>query len=171
MFASLKDKLLNSKSLIIFLNKQSWLGKIVNNVAINQTVNSARTRLHPWSTVHEYVSWVSLTDKKWNARHLPADRRERVSPASLGLTALFNTDGQPQLMSKKSTCLLPAFAQYLTDGFIRTRMPKASAEETDQVRLQNTSNHQIDLCTLYGRTEEQTAALRVKSKIKGKKGV
>ena len=26
-------------------------------------------------------------------------------------------------MCAKSTCLFPAFAQYLTDGFIRTRMP------------------------------------------------
>lgn len=170
MFALLKDKLLNSISLMTFLNKQSWLGKIVNKIAINQTVNSARERPHPWSTVHDYVSWVSLTDKKWSARHLPADRRERTLPDSRALIALFNRDGQPQRMSKKSTCLFPAFAQYLTDGFIRTRMPKASAGETDQVRLQNTSNHEIDLCTLYGRTQEQTLALRGKSEEKGQKG-
>ncbi|WP_198556521.1 peroxidase family protein [Paraglaciecola sp. MB-3u-78] len=170
MFTSLKDKLINSKFLMDRLNKWSWLGKIANKIAINLTVNSARTRPHPWSTVHDYVSWVSLTDKKWSARHLPADSRQRKLPDTLVLTELFNRGEQPQRMSKKSTCLFPAFAQYLTDGFIRTRMPSENAGDTAQVRLQNTSNHQIDLCTLYGRTQEQTDALRVKSEEKGQKG-
>ena len=47
-----------------------------------------------------------------------------------------------------------AFAQYLTDGFIRT-LPLDPARTT--------TNHEIDLCPLYGRTEEQTDALRLKS--------
>ena len=69
-------------------------------------------------------------------------------------------DGQPQI-SRKSTCLFPAFAQYLTDGFLRT-VP-GHADRT-------TSNHEIDLCTLYGRTPAQTRALRLKSSAPGRLG-
>ena len=43
-------------------------------------------------------------------------------------------------------------------------------KEPESVRLQNTSNHDIDMCPLYGRTAEQTNALRRKSKIKGERG-
>src|SRR5258706_12032506 len=50
-------------------------------------------------------------------------------------------------------------------------MPNTSIGETDDpMRKQNTSNHQIDLCTLYGRTQEQTAQLRLKSETEGMKG-
>ena len=50
-------------------------------------------------------------------------------------------------------------------------MPNTSAGETDDpLRKQNTSNHQIDLCTLYGRTLEQNNQLRAKSEISGMKG-
>jgi prostaglandin-endoperoxide synthase 2 len=76
-------------------------------------------------------------------------------------------DGEQRLCSK-STCLFPAFAQYLTDGFIRTRMPKG--DEPEIIRLQNTSNHQIDLCPLYGRLLEQTDVLRLKSDTSGRRG-
>ena len=51
-------------------------------------------------------------------------------------------------------------------------MPNTSAgEKDDPFRKQNTSNHQIDLCTLYGRKPEQTRQLRVNSEETGKKGL
>ena len=56
---------------------------------------------------------------------------------------LFKRPAGQQRLSAKSTCLFPAFAQYLTDGFIRTD-PRDTARTT--------SNHEIDLCPLYGRT-------------------
>jgi prostaglandin-endoperoxide synthase 2 len=46
------------------------------------------------------------------------------------------------------------FAQYLTDGFLRTVMDD---------RHRTTSNHEIDMSTLYGRTQAQTDALRTRS--------
>ena len=49
-------------------------------------------------------------------------------------------------------------------------MPSTTAQEPETVRLQNTSNHQIDLCPLYGRTREQTLALRLLSDDAGRKG-
>jgi len=68
-------------------------------------------------------------------------------------------------MCPKSTLLFVTFAQYLTDGFIRTVPEKdpdtGSADEENRKR--NTSNHEIDMCPLYGRNVEQTNALRVQS--------
>jgi prostaglandin-endoperoxide synthase 2 len=151
-------------------NNWSWLGDKVNAAAVNKTLKVCRYRPHPWSTVHDYVSWTSLTDQSWSARHLPAANRQNL-PQPDTLKALFERSTNEQEFCKKSTCLFPAFAQYLTDGFIRTRMPNASAGETDDpLRKQNTSNHQIDLCTLYGRKREQTDQLRIKTGAAGKKG-
>ncbi|HWU78673.1 MAG TPA: peroxidase family protein, partial [Caulobacter sp.] len=74
-------------------------------------------------------------------------------------TAVFaRPDGAPQIHCPKSTMLFPAFAQYLTDGFIRTMVFNDRED-----RRRTTSNHEIDLCTLYGRVEAQTSALRLKS--------
>ncbi|MNF44650.1 hypothetical protein D3C84_257650 [compost metagenome] len=151
-------------------NNWSWLGEKINSIAINSTVNVCRHRPHPWSTVHDYVSWTSLTDQRWSARHLPAKITHNL-PVPEVLKDLFIRKEGSQEFCKKSTCLFPAFAQYLTDGFIRTRMPNSRAGENDDpLRKQNTSNHQIDLCTLYGRTPEQTDQLRLKSEDLGFKG-
>lgn len=145
------------------LNRSAWLGDIANGFAINSIVNRSRHRPHPWSTVHPYVSWRSLSDTHFSARHLP-EKPEQLPFDDESLQPfieLFRRPKDHQVLSDKSTCLFPTFAQYLTDGFIRTRMP--SGNDPITVRLQNTSNHQIDLCPLYGRTIEQTDALREKS--------
>jgi prostaglandin-endoperoxide synthase 2 len=147
----------------------SWLGTKLNVYAVNSLINSSRHRPHPWSTAHNYIFWTSLTDQRWSARHLPAKPLSPDAPPPENVIGLFKQAGK-QRLSTKSTCLFPAFAQYLTDGFIRTRMPDTSAGETDAVRRQNTSNHQIDLCPLYGRLPKQTDALRLKDETAGKRG-
>ncbi len=148
-------------------NHWPWLASKVNPIAINRLVNRCRTRPHPWSTAHDYVSWTSLTDLTWSARHLPPVPTSPTTPTADELTGLFARSGD-QVMSDKSTVLFPAFAQYLTDGFLRTRMPKKG--ESEDVRLRNTSNHQIDMCPLYGRTTRQTDVLRMKSDTPGERG-
>lgn len=150
-----------------------WLGKIINAFAINKAVNVTRHRPHPWSTVHDYVSWASLTDKHWSARHLPVPNKPLESHQEDGelpdrlkldnVKLMFKRSEGGQVLCSKSTCLFPAFAQYLTDGFIRTRMP-SGITPNEAIRKQNTSNHEIDLSPLYGRTQEQTDALRSKCK-------
>jgi len=170
----------NSSIFVVIANgiseKCPWLGKKINKFAINLAVNYSRYRPHPWSTAHDYVSWTSLTDKRWSARHLPADNglpanQAAPQPQLSDVVALFDRSAKGQRLCPKSTCLFPAFAQYLTDGFIRTRMPNASRGETDDpLRKQNTSNHDIDLSPLYGRTVEQTLALRLQSQQPGEKG-
>jgi hypothetical protein len=132
----------------------AWLSGEASAEVVNGAVNSARNRPLTWSTLSDYTSWSSLTDRTYLGRHLAAADVPLKPPEAL-VQALFRRPegGKPRL-SKKSTCLFPAFAQYLTDGFIRT-VP------TDPRRT--TSNHEIDLCPLYGRTPAQTAALRLNS--------
>jgi prostaglandin-endoperoxide synthase 2 len=156
--------------IVVFLaDHWSWLGNKINALIINESVNAARHRPHPWSTVHDYVSWASLTDLRYSARHLPAAHLTDL-PEPNDLKALFQRPKGQQRYCEKSTLLFPAFAQYLTDSFIRTRMPNESAHELESLRRQNTSNHQIDMCQLYGRTQEQTDALRSKSEASGERG-
>ena len=148
-------------------NHWPWLASKMNPIAINGLANACRTRPHPWSTAHDYVSWTSLTDQTWSARHLPAVPESLTTPSADELTGLFARSGD-QAMSHKSTVLFPAFAQYLTDGFLRTKMPRKG--ESEDVRLQNTSNHQIDMCPLYGNNAGQTDVLRLKSDTPGERG-
>lgn len=134
----------------------AWLSGEASAIVVNQAVGVTRNRPHPWSTVSDYTSWRSLTDRTYLARHLPP-ARVPVQPPVADVQKLFQRPAGAQArLSDKSTCLFPAFAQYLTDGFIRT-MP------TDPRRT--TTNHEIDLCPLYGRTTEQTDALRLKSNL------
>ncbi|UJP05321.1 MAG: heme peroxidase [Nitrosomonas sp.] len=146
-----------------------FLRGLINQLATNSAVNVCRHRPHPWSTVHHYVSWTSLTNKQWSARHLP---EKTLNPPKDGsaISDLFRRESGKARLCPKSTCLFPAFAQYLTDGFIRTRMPNTSSHEDDAIRKQNTSNHEIDLSPLYGRTEVQTKSLRCLSQEQGMKG-
>lgn len=147
------------------------LQKLVNKWAINRVVNRARPRPHPLSTQRDYVCWPGLTDRRWSGRHLPP-RPRADPPAPETLATLFKRRDGEQRLCPKSTCLFPAFAQYLTDGFIRTESEHLipDGEDPDDRLKRNTSNHEIDLCPLYGRTEAQTDALRLKSQKQGQKG-
>ncbi|MBY5935243.1 heme peroxidase [Tateyamaria omphalii] len=144
---------------------------LANRWAINRVVNRARPRPHPLSTERPYVWWGGLTDRRWSSRHLPPRPRD-TAPAPDALADLFRRKDGKQRMCPKSTCLFPAFAQYLTDGFIRTESEDLVPDGEDPAhRLKrNTSNHEIDLCPLYGRTREQTLALRHRSEKAGEKG-
>lgn len=141
--------------------------RLASRLMIWQILRQSRFRPHPFSMVHDYTSWTSLTDKRFSARHLPARKAARL-PDVAKILPIFRRDFSGPVFCEKSTCLFPAFAQYLTDGFVRTRMPVG--QETDEVRKQTTSNNEIDMCPLYGRLPEQTKALRLLSEIPGEKG-
>lgn len=95
------------------------LDRLANRWAINRVVNRARNRPHPLSTVHDYVSSRGLTDRRWSGRHLPPKVKDDL-PDPETLKVLFERPDGNQRMCPKSTSLFPAFAQYLTDGFLRT---------------------------------------------------
>ena len=138
-----------------------WADSACSKVAVNKLVECTRNRPHPWSTASDYTSWKSLTDRTYQARHLPAADPPGRQPDPAKIDELFTRPNGTQVLSKKSTCLFPAFAQYLTDGFIRT-------DPND--RAKTTSNHEIDLCPLYGRTEAQTLILRKNDNSQGSRG-
>ncbi len=146
----------------------------VNRFVIDRAVKVARGRPHPWTTKHDYISWTGLTDRTWNARLLPAKPYPAAEamgtrrPPLAQVAALFaRPDGQEQRLCSKSTGLFPAFAQYLTDGFIRTQLSNDDAL-TD--RRRTTSNHEIDMSPLYGRSPAQTQLLRTMSEARGARG-
>jgi prostaglandin-endoperoxide synthase 2 len=146
----------------------------VNRFVIDRAVKVTRSRPHPWTTKHDYISWTGLTDRTYNARLLPAKPYPKVEqvntrrPPLADIAALFaRPAGTQQRLCEKSTGLFPAFAQYLTDGFIRTQLHNDPAL-TDRKRT--TSNHEIDMSPLYGRTPTQTMALRMMTEVAGSRG-
>jgi prostaglandin-endoperoxide synthase 2 len=146
----------------------------VNRLVIDRIVNRVRNRPHPWSTRHDYISWTGLTDRTFNARLLPAkpypaaEAPKSRRPPLADVAALFAVQpGQVQRLCPKSTALFPAFAQYLTDGFIRTML---SNDDNLTDRRRTTSNHEIDMSPLYGRTPAQIAVLRVANPARGQYG-
>jgi prostaglandin-endoperoxide synthase 2 len=147
----------------------------INRIAIERVINSCRTRPHPLSMSHDYVTWTGLSDSRWSARHLPPRKdlpanQANPTPVVDEIVPIFARRNGQVRFCDKSTCLFPAFAQYLTDGFIRTKMPSDTADRLNPIRKQNTSNNQIDMCPLYGRTPEQTYALRHFSEKSGQRG-
>lgn len=146
-------------------SKWRWAGRTANKIVINGNIRAVPTRPHPLSMAHDYVSWVSLTDRSWSGRALPP--KDLTPPKHDNVKDLFKRG--EQRLSTKSTCLFPAFAQFLTDGIIRTGMPHRDEPE-ELERKKNTSNHEVDLSPLYGRTEEQTNVLRRHSEEPNEKG-
>ncbi len=145
---------------------------IINKIAINRLVNAGPKRPHAWSTLSdEYISWSSLTDKTYFARLLPPSlEMDAVStklPPIADVVRLFGAPPGAQRPCQKSTCLFPAFAQYLTDGFLRTQVfntpPGPHTRQGKPDLRRTTSNHEIDLSALYGRNPEQTEKLRTKA--------
>ena len=169
-------KLMQRPFIVKLILKFPFLHRYINKFIINRLATVARTRPHPFSTQSPYSSWSSLTDKTWSGRHLPASK---VDPTKLplwkgdkGLRIIFEREEGEQRLCPKSTLLFATFAQYLTDGFIRTVPEKhpitGIADENNRKR--NTSNHDIDMCPLYGRHVEQTRALRVNNPSDSERG-
>lgn len=166
--------LLGVKWFVAILTAIGPLYRLVNRFAIHNASTAVRSRPHPTSTVHNFVSWKGLTDKSYSARHVEADPEFNAYgnlPHIDSVAELFERDGDP-ILCPKSTLLFPTFAQYLTDGFIRTRSDVLDINDPNEsAKLkQNTSNHDIDLCPLYGLNESQTNALRVDTATSDRRG-
>jgi prostaglandin-endoperoxide synthase 2 len=140
-----------------------FLSDVLNDFAINRLINVARNRPHPWSTRSPYISWSGLTDRSYSARLLPAKIFGPLRDAG-DIVPLFAAIPGKQRPCDKSTALFSAFAQYLTDGFIRTKLSNDPPfGDGKKERKRTTTNHEIDQSPLYGRTERQTDVLRLKS--------
>lgn len=132
------------------LQSNQFLKQKINKFLINSAIAKAPPRPYPFSTMAPYTSWDSLTDRTYSGRHLPPVKTPENLPAIDDLAALFLRTGEP-ILSDKSTVLFPYFAQWFTDGFLRTDRNN---------NLKNTSNHNIDLSPLYGINKRATDILR-----------
>lgn len=151
------------------IQSNNTLKKKVNKFLVNNAIYKVPTRPYPFSTMSPYTSWDSLSDRTYSGLHLPpldwqpltkenhlkldlADPKdfEKKLPNVEDLRVLFHKTGETKY-SPKSTLIFPYFVQWFTDSFLRTDRHN---------HLKNTSNHQIDLCTLYGLNSKITHLLR-----------
>src|SRR5450759_821087 len=145
-----------------WISSVSFLRTVTNRVFINAIANSTLPRPDPlslWgpgesagSGSTTYPSWPSLVDRKYTGRHLPPapDEYTHSLPGIAKLRPLFGREGEMQ-PCPKSSALFAFFAQWFTDSFLRT--------DPDDFR-KNTSNHEIDLCQIYGLDTNDTDLLR-----------
>ncbi len=162
------------KSLWRLAERIDPLNRWINKKLIDSAILKVPTRPYPFSTWGPFTSWESLTTKTWSGRHLPPDpefyREGNLPKLDLStfppnhldfeqnpLAELFHKRDGKSIESDKSTMLFPYWVQWFTDSFLRT--------DHDQ-RLKNTSNHQVDLCNVYGLNKKATELLR--SKVGGK---
>lgn len=161
--------LTNFKPIWDIIQSNSDLSKKVNKILINSAINKIPPRPYPFSTKTPYTSWDSLTDLTYSGLHLPpidwkpltdenyigvnlapTDKFEKNLPPIEDLAVLYRKTGETKY-SPKSALMFPYFVQWFTDGFLRTDRHNY---------LKNVSNHQIDLCTVYGLHPSITHLLR-----------
>jgi prostaglandin-endoperoxide synthase 2 len=143
----------------------------VNQILIDRAILKIPTRPNPLSTMADYTSWDSLTDRTYDSRHLPPTGGAYPSqPTAEEVAALFNRQGE-MTPCEKSTVLFPYFAEWFVDGFLRSERPQRDPE-TGEVILdpdtgeplrdvaKNESNHEIDLIQIYGLNDDVTKQLR-----------
>ena len=119
--------------------------------AINSLAYAAAPRPRPLTLASDYTSWKTLTDRTFSSRHLPPADDEFVAalPDEADVVALYHRD--EFVPSTDTTVMFSFFAQWFTDSFLRT-------DHVDPRK--NTSNHEIDLCQIYGLSEPKTDMLR-----------
>jgi prostaglandin-endoperoxide synthase 2 len=169
-------KIFKAKKLLVYLaprypwlwwlvNKFPTLKSHVNMLFINLQSECTPARPFPFSLYGpskdgdpaDYISWIGLSDRSYTGRHLPpapASYMRSLPHDEKEVAALFRRDG-PMTPCPKSSALFAFFAQWFTDSFLRTDPLDAQ---------KNTSNHDIDLCQIYGLTAHDTAILRCKEK-------
>ena len=95
----------------------------VNAALIDRAILKIPTRPNPLSTLADYTSWASLTDRTYDGRHLPrAEAPPENLPEPEAVAALFNRQGE-MTPCEKSTVLFPYFAEWFVDGFLRSERP------------------------------------------------
>ncbi|MGA9857629.1 MAG: peroxidase family protein [Solirubrobacteraceae bacterium] len=124
---------------------------LASRLVINQFGYATTLRPRALSLASDYTSWLSLTDRTYSGRHLPPATPEDQAalPPEADVVALYRRERM--LVSTDTSVMFMFFAQWFTDSFLRTSL-------TDYRK--NESNHEIDMCQIYGRTQAQTDLLR-----------
>jgi prostaglandin-endoperoxide synthase 2 len=146
------------------IHQAPLLGNAISRLAINHIASSTLPRPRAFSLwshlpvganglgpVADYTSWPALTDRRYSGRHLPPAPQAEVDalPPLLQVLPLFERSGP--MKTDRSSLLFMFFAQWFTDSVLRV-------DEND--RRKNTSNHEIDLCQIYGLDEATANILR-----------
>lgn len=104
----------------------------------------------------DYVTWPGLIDRRYTVRQLPpADPAWMARlPHRDDLKKIFRRPAGETTYCHKSSALLGFWAQWFTDGFMRV-------DPADPRK--NNSNHDIELCQVYGLNDSDTDILRAKT--------
>ncbi|WP_193367902.1 peroxidase family protein [Pelagibius marinus] len=150
---SLKDRLLGAALKVVAAVPP--LHRLVNKRLINSYAYAAGFRPRAFSMAADYTTWRGLTDRRYSGRHLPAAPAYNAAlPPAEEVLKLFKKTGD--LRARDTSLLFPFFAQWFTDSFLRTKWKKPDEQDF----AENESNHEIDLCQIYGISEVQTGMLR-----------
>jgi prostaglandin-endoperoxide synthase 2 len=140
--------------------------RLINRLVIDGVTSSTPARPHPFSlwtpgatpvksddpkSYGPSLVWPGLVDRAFTGRHLGGLTEAEVDalPPEDEVVKLFQRDVMDA--TPRTTALFCFFAQWFTDSFLRTHPDD---------RRKNTSNHEIDLCQIYGLGEETTRMLR-----------
>src|SRR3954462_10832904 len=102
------------------VQRRPGLPRKVSAVLIDRTIGKIPTRPNPLSTRTDYTSWASLTDRTYDGRHLPPAEPMALAPDVDDVLPLFDRGDAGTMECPKSTLLFPYFAQWFTDGFLRS---------------------------------------------------
>jgi prostaglandin-endoperoxide synthase 2 len=144
-----------------FVQRRPQLHRKVNAALIDRAILKIPTRPNPLSTMADYTSWASLTDRAYDARHLPPREAADGLPPAEDVAALFSRPGE-MVPCPKSTVLFPYFAEWFVDGFLRSERPHPDPVTGEPTRdpARNESNHEIDMIQIYGLNATITHELR-----------
>jgi len=131
----------------------TWLRRWISDTFINWQAYATNPRPRPFSMAAPYTTWQVLTDRTFTGRHLPEAEGEQNLPDLKSVVNLWRRKESREIPSVDTSILFSFFAQWFTDSFLRTDFFD---------RRKNTSNHEIDLCQIYGLREEITHLLRLK---------
>jgi prostaglandin-endoperoxide synthase 2 len=125
--------------------------RLVSRALINQFGYATSLRPRALSLASDYTSWLSLTDRTFSGRHLPPSTAAQQAdlPPEADVVALYRRERLTP--ATDTSVMFMFFAQWFTDSFLRTSF-------TDYRK--NESNHEIDLCQIYGRGIDATNLLR-----------
>jgi prostaglandin-endoperoxide synthase 2 len=125
--------------------------RLVSRAVINKFGYATTLRPRALSLASDYTSWLSLTDRTFSGRHLPPSTavQQAALPPEGEVVALYRRERLTP--ATDTSVMFMFFAQWFTDSFLRTSL-------TDYRK--NESNHEIDLCQIYGRNIDATNLLR-----------
>lgn len=131
---------------------------VVTELMVDKYSYALPVRPRRTSMAADYPTWNGLVDRRYSGRHI-GRCPETDLPVEPPMDEHLELFVRKEFKAAKDTSFLFAmFAQWFTDGFLRTKWE----EEGKKTFRFNESNHEIDLCQIYGQGEEQTHLLRAK---------